>query len=105
MGPETGKTGLGKVRHPGKSRFTSGVSIFPSECCNSNVVFQCFIAFSISLVILGLIFYPCMHFIIYECTTLSIAFVLSVQVVHNLVVLLLQFSSIALLSTKWSIVP
>ena len=49
--------------------FTSGILIFPSECCNIHVVFQNSIAFSIILIVWGLIFYTCMHFVIHECGT------------------------------------
>ena len=54
--------------------FTPGISIFPFECCSINVMLHCSIAFSISLIICGVILYICMHFIIHECGTLSNAF-------------------------------
>ena len=37
--------------------FTCSISIFPSECCNVNVEFSSPIAFSINLIIWGLIVY------------------------------------------------
>ena len=84
--------------------FTSGISIFPSECCNSNVVFQRSIAFSINLIIWVLMLYICMHFIIHEFGTLLKGFLFSIQAVDNLVLRGLQFSSTALFSSRRSIV-
>lgn len=58
--------------------FTHGISIFPSEGCNINVVFQSPIAFSISLINWGSSW--------------------TIHAVDNLVILVLQFLSMALFS-------